>query len=637
MFDVVRNCLPQWAPQLPLPVIGSSQDLLQNAATSPEKSRSSLLLLQTLVTIVLCYQLLFSPEAILAGDAQNVLILLLLLICGSLIVLPDRLIGSQWFPGSLVLLDTAITTGLIYLSGNASSDFYLAYFLIILITSSSRAYRAMFLFLSLVCMVYGIVLYQEFVETGQLLQHHLIRLPFLLIMGVFYTQSAQSMRQLANYDVLTGLPNRRRFLELVDQVLIQAVRTKRSLALLFLDLDSFKLINETLGHAAGDQVLQTVAARLRSTIQDGDVAARLGGDEFVVLARGASSADDAARLAQTILTVMDPALTISNQEIFVTTSIGIALYPQDGNEAGALIKHAEAALYRAKTQGSNRYQFYSEEMNDQASERFVLETSLRKAVDRQELLVYYQPQVDLATGQMVGVEALVRWRHPNLGLVSPAKFIPVAETAGLIISIDEWVLRTACRQVKAWHNQGLPLVRLSVNLSSRCFHQPNLVPMVTNALLETQLPPRYLELELTESCMMQDIDQAVKTLGELRALGLTVSLDDFGTGYSSLSYLRSFPIDTLKIDRVFIQGLTASPDADAIVTAILAMAHALKLKVIAEGVETEEQLAFLNKQGCDEVQGYLYSQPLPAEELQALIRNWPHGSLPIRSHAAIRI
>jgi len=547
----------------------------------------------------------------------------LMLLCGSLIVLPAGVVGASWFPGFLALSDTAITTGLIYLSGEASSDLYLTYFVIILIATTTRTPKHLFALLSVVCAIYGMLLYREVRETGVLLEHHLLRVPLLLIMAIFYSRTVESVRNLSQYDSLTGLPNRLQFLRLVTKGLAHTGYAKQHIAVLSLDLDGFKLINDTLGYRVGDQLLKGVAARLTQCLGKGHMLARHGGDEFTILLEGASSSEQVARLAQEIIGIVAPAFKLADREIFITTSIGIALYPQDAGDAGSLIKNADAAMSRAKQQGKNVYQFYSADMNTIAYERLVLENSLRKALAREEIVSFYQPQVELATGEIVGVEALARWKHPDLGLVSPTQFISIAEETGLIVPIGDWMLRRTCTQVKAWHDWALPTVKLTVNLSARQLKQPNLVEMVSRTLQETGLNPKHLDLELTESILMQDTELNVETLRELKLLGIHLSIDDFGTGYSSLSYLTRFPIDTLKIDQTFIRDITTSHDAEVIVTAIIAMAHALKMKVIAEGVENEAQLTLLRELGCHETQGFVHSQPLPAAEMEELLRGWP--------------
>lgn len=435
-----------------------------------------------------------------------------------------------------------------------------------------------------------------------------------------HKRAEETIHHLAYYDILTNLPNRTLFHDRLTLALAHARHNQRKLAVMFLDLDRFKNINETLGHAIGDRLLQGVAERLKSCIREGDTIARLGGDEFMLLLPEAFHADDEAKIAQKILEIFKSSFHFEGLELHITPSIGIALYPNDGEDAETLLKKADTALHRAKAQGGNNYQFNTITMNAKALERLVLENGLRRSLERDELIIHYQPQVSLHSGQIVGMEALLRWKHPDRGIVSPMKFIPLAEETDLIISIGEWVLYKACAQARAWQTLGFPPLRIAINISARLFKQQNLLETITNVLTETQLDPSYLELELTEGTIMENAEATIKTLHELKAMGVCLSIDDFGTGYSSLSYLKRFPIDTLKIDQSFVRDIPTDPDDAAIARLIIAMAHSLKLKVIAEGVETEEQLTFLQSQQCDEIQGYFFSEPLPVEVFTRLLR-----------------
>ncbi|OIP08014.1 MAG: hypothetical protein AUK53_10800 [Betaproteobacteria bacterium CG2_30_59_46] len=428
----------------------------------------------------------------------------------------------------------------------------------------------------------------------------------------------------ANYDTLTGLPNRNLLQDRLGQTLAYVRRHERELALLFIDLDYFKNINDSLGHNAGDRLLKLVAVRLAGCVREGDTVSRQGGDEFVVILSDVAAEEDATLVTQKILHAMSEPFDVDGRELYVTCSIGIALYPKDGGDSETLLKNADAALYRAKDLGRNNAQFYAAEMNLKAMERLTLEDGLRHALEHNEFVVHYQPQVDLRTGEIIGMEALVRWQHPEQGLVSPARFIPVAEESGLIVPLGEWVLRTACIQNKAWQRAGLRPISVAVNLSARQFRQPNLVEVVVGILRETGLDPAHLELEVTESLVMQNVEVTIATLGRLKAMGIKLSIDDFGTGYSSLSYLKRFPIDTLKIDQSFVRDITTDPDDAAIAKTIISMAHDLQLRVIAEGVETEEQKSFLQQRHCDEMQGYFFSRPVPAEDFEVLLRERKH-------------
>ena len=392
------------------------------------------------------------------------------------------------------------------------------------------------------------------------------------------------------------------------------------MAVFVLDLDNFKLINETLGHEEGDALLKMVAGRLSGCVRAGDTLAHQGGDEFTVVISADDLSKNAAGIAGKLLEAIARPLTVNGRELVVTGSIGISIFPRDGDEPESLVKNAEAAMYRAKELGRNCCQFYAGEMNARSEARVALEHELRRALDRDEFLVYYQPKVSLRTGRISGMEALVRWQSPERGMVGPDSFIPLAEETGLIVPLGAWVLRTACAQNRAWQDAGLPALPVAVNLSPRQFRQQDIAALVEDALTGSGLDPRYLELEITESMVMRDADRVAALLGDLKRLGVSLSMDDFGTGYSSLSYLKRFPFDTLKIDQSFVRDITCDPDNAAIAKAIIAMAHSLHLKVIAEGVETEGQLAYLRSHGCDEMQGYYFSRPVPELEFAGLLR-----------------
>lgn len=427
------------------------------------------------------------------------------------------------------------------------------------------------------------------------------------------------MEHLAYHDALTGLPNRPLFMDRLIMSLAQATRTNQKVAVFFLDLDRFKDINDSLGHSTGDGLLKAVAERIRRCVREGDTVARFGGDEFTLLIPRIDHVEDAAKIAQKILETLKIPFTIAEHELFVTTSVGISIYPNDGSDPETLVRNADTAMYRAKDQGRDNYQLYAPAMNARALERLALENMLRKAISHRELVLFYQPVADMQTKNIVGVEALIRWKHPEMGLVSPAHFISVAETSGLIIPIGDWVLRTACKQTKLWQKKIDSELTVAVNLSARQFQQPNLTEEIAEVLEETGLGAKYLELEITESNAMQNAENTIYTLRELKALGVRIAMDDFGTGYSSLNYLKRFPIDTLKLDQSFVRDITTDPSDAAIATAVIAMAHSLDLKVIGEGVETEEQFAFLRKQKCDYLQGYLFSPPLAVENLETYL------------------
>ncbi|MBL0386855.1 EAL domain-containing protein [Tumebacillus sp. ITR2] len=429
----------------------------------------------------------------------------------------------------------------------------------------------------------------------------------------------QMIYHLAYHDPLTKLPNRRLFLDRLQYALDAAREAQQMVAVMMLDLDRFKVINESLGHAIGDQILQEVAERLDSCIASEHTVARLGGDEFALLMPMLTDPDQAVETAQSILNAFTPPILVAGYEFHITSSIGIALYPEDGCDVNTLLKHADTAMYIAKDQGKNNFQHNRAGKNEQVFQYMELENDLRKALEREQFVVYYQPQININTGLVIGVEALVRWQHPERGLVSPAQFIPLAEETGLIAQISEWVLREACRQARQWQVEKSQYFKVSVNLSSSQFQQMDMVDKVRRILQETELHPQYLDLEITESIAMHNIDFVISKLMQLERLGVHISIDDFGTGFSSLSYLKKFPIHTLKIDRSFIQDITTDPDDASIVTAIRWMARSLNLDVVVEGVETGEQLEFLRSIDCDKVQGFYYCKPVPAREFERLV------------------
>ncbi len=453
-------------------------------------------------------------------------------------------------------------------------------------------------------------------------------------------QAQQQLHHLAYFDSLTGLPNRTLYLDRLAQAIADAQRYERLVGIMFLDLDHFKNINDTLGHEVGNLLLQAAGARLKGCLRasdtvarladapsdadagEGDTIAHLGGDEFAIILSKLSNVDDLIVVGQKILDAFQAPFGIAGNELYITLSIGITLYPFDDGDIQHIFRNADSALHEAKAFGRNNFQFYSAELTARAEKRMAIETGLRHALEREEFLLHYQPRLDLKTGAIVGMEALLRWRHPEKGLVSPAEFIPVAEETGLIVPIGAWVLRTACAQAKAWQDQGLPALVMAVNLSPRQFRQGQIARQVAEVLGETGLPAGCLELEITESLLVDGADTSVlSALEALKALGVTLAIDDFGTGYSSLSYLKRFPIDTLKIDQSFVRGITSDPDDASLVQAIIAIARSLRLNVIAEGVETEAQLDYLRRHDCDHMQGYYFSRPLPAEQCAALVRS----------------
>jgi diguanylate cyclase (GGDEF)-like protein/PAS domain S-box-containing protein len=431
--------------------------------------------------------------------------------------------------------------------------------------------------------------------------------------------AAERIHRLAHYDATTELPNRVLLQDRLLHAINRVARTGNRLALLFLDLDGFKLINDTYGHSAGDEVLRLVGVRLTSRLRKADIVARIGGDEFAVVLGDVDQGNDVQTICDQLLQVMTEPYELSGQSSRVTTSIGIAMYPEDGSDVQTLLKHADAAMYRAKESGKNRYAFYEPEMNQRAEERLLLTRRMRRALDREEFGLCYQPQYDLASGRMVGVEALVRWRDEDGNLVPPARFIPVAEDSGLIVPLGNWVLNEACRQAQQWREQGLDFGRLSVNISGRQFSEEGLQGAVAAALASSGLPGDRLELEITESWVMEGPYRAEQQMRMLHEMGVSLVIDDFGVANSSMAYLKRFPVQKLKIERSFIRDVVSDSDDAAIVSAIIAMGHSLGLRVVAEGVETSEQSAFLRGTGCDEVQGYLFGRPVPYDEMNVML------------------
>lgn len=439
-------------------------------------------------------------------------------------------------------------------------------------------------------------------------------------------QAEEKIHFLAYYDSLTGLANRHLFKDRVSQALVYAQRQRVSVAILYMDLDRFKVVNDTLGHVVGDLLLQGVAERLKKCVRTSDSVARhadpdsqsclarLGGDEFTVLLNNLADPEDAGRVAQRIHRELAKPFQLDQHEVFVTGTIGIACFPADGSDLDTLLKNADTAMYSAKTRCRNGYQFYSLSMNEQAEQRFALEADLRHALDRDEFVLYFQPQVDLRTGAVVRAEALIRWNHPTMGVLVPGRFLPMTEDLGMGIELGEWVLRTACTQAKGWAEAALPSIELSVNLSDSQFHDANLIRTVAQVLADTKFPPELLDLELTESIAVRDLERSVVTLQNLRAVGVQLSLDDFGTGFSSLRHLQQYPIKALKIDQSFVRNIVENQRDASIAKTVIVLAHNLGLRVLAEGVETQDQLDFLREHGCEEIQGYIVSKPLPPDQ-----------------------
>lgn len=458
---------------------------------------------------------------------------------------------------------------------------------------------------------------QEYIVKGQTDGHVIAR---TIRQAIKRKQAELKLRRLAHYDSLTGLANRSQFRRRLEQALERGARRQRGVALMMIDLDRFKAVNDTLGHQAGDRMLVMVAKRLRACLRECDKVARLGGDEFTVTLEELRAPDEAAAIAQKIVEAISRPFMVGGQEFYVTPSIGITLHPLDGGDADTLIKNADTAMYQVKAGGRNGFKFFTPAMNELTGERLRMQAALRQAIDRNELVLHYQPKVDLQSGRLHGVEALLRWQRPGGRLLPPAEFIPLAEDTGLILPIGEWVLKQALGQIRAWSELGLPGTRVSVNISPRQFRQCDLAAVVAAALSQTGLAGEHLEIEITEGVLMEDTEASVATLERLKTLGVGIAIDDFGTGYSSLHYLKRFPIDTLKIDHSFVSDIPRDHDDATITQAIIGLARNLRLNVIAEGVETKEQLAFLRANHCDQGQGFLFSAPLDTAQMTGYLQ-----------------
>ncbi len=432
----------------------------------------------------------------------------------------------------------------------------------------------------------------------------------------------QGLSYMAQYDALTGLANRTLFIERLQRALVRANRNNSQVAIMFIDLDRFKHVNDSLGHTAGDHLLKEVSSRLTACIREQDTVSRFGGDEFTVILEAVNHVNDAVIVANKIIRTISHPIILGDQKLYITPSIGITMYPSDAVNVDQLLKHADTAMYRAKEEGRNGFQFFTQGMNREMQERIELETRLRQALHRNEFELHYQPKINIETGEMVGAEALLRWNQHEMGMISPARFIPLAEETGLINTIGEWVIREACCQMQEWSTAGIEPFRVAINLSPRQFNDHDLADMILETSMEYSVVPRNLELEITESLLMNDMEISMQILSQLKNWGMHVSVDDFGTGYCSLGYLKSFPIETLKIDRSFVKDIITNPDDASICSAIIALGHKLRLNVTAEGVETMEQLEFLIEQGCDEAQGYFFSKPMSAVEFtKFIVRN----------------
>jgi diguanylate cyclase (GGDEF)-like protein len=546
----------------------------------------------------------------------------LLAIFGGLLFLPLRMIASDWFPGLLAILDTGITAALFYYSGRAGTGAYAAYFLIMMIALLTRTRRQTFLYSLVVTTMYGLTFYQDVGRTGISMDSHLLQVPLTLAVAVACGRAMESLKILASSDPVTGLPSRQQFVHLVSRAVKRARKSQEKLGVLVLEIAGIDQINTVKGHSTSDRVMKNIVNRLVPLLKPGDVLARHGQASLAILTKNYVCPAEVAHLAHESVDMLRIPLIESGERVSLTANIGAELVPDAHKIAvGAILNNAKTALKCAKTRGENYYEFYSEDMASRTYDPLFLEMSLRKALDRRELSVSYQPKINLFTGQLAGTEALMRWHHPDLGQLSPVHFIPLAEGSGLIDPMGEWILRAACLQGIGWQEQGLPPVHIGVNVSPKQLRNQNLVSTVSRILTETKLNPQRLELEITESVLIGEADTALETLHKLKSLGVRLSVDDFGTGYSGLSYLAQLPVDALKIDQRFVREIGNGHQAKAIIKGVVAMALNMGLKVTAEGVESQDQAMFLRDLGCHEGQGFFYSKPLSSGDMEQYLQN----------------
>ena len=598
----------------------SPPDSVQSEQVSPKVAqaiaemrgevRSTFIFLQVLVLVVMAGSAALHFNLVQERSVWLPLVALLA-IFGGLLFLPVRLIASDWFPGLLAILDTIITAALFYYSGRAGADAYLAYFLIMIIALITRTRRQTILYALVVTTMYGLAFYQDAEWTEIPLDYHLLQLPLTLAVAVACGRTMEVVRILATCDPVTGLPSRTQFAHLVSRAVKQARKSREQISVLVLEIAGIDQLYENRGDVAGDRAMKHIVSRLIPLLKPGDVGARHGRAGLAILTRNYVTPAEVAHLADESIEMLRVPFIDSGERVSFAAHIGGELVPDaHKRDESAIINNAKLALTHAKTRGTNNYEFYSENMTSRAYDPLFLDTSLRKALARRELSVSYQPKINLATGQLAGTEALMRWQHPDLGSVSPGHFIPLAEESGLIEAMGEWILRAACLQVMEWQASGLPSFCIGVNISPKQLRNPQLTSTVERVLKETNLNPRCLELEITESVLIAEADSALENLRKLKSLGVHLSVDDFGTGYSGLSYLTQLPVDALKIDKCFVQAISNGYHAKAILKGVVDLALNMGLKVTAEGVETQEQVSFLNDVGCHEGQGFLYSEPL---------------------------
>lgn len=597
-----------------------SPKVAQAIAAMRGEVRSTFLFLQILVLVVMVGGAALNFN-ILHDQSIWLPFMALLAIFGGLLFLPVRMIASDWFPGLLAILDTIITATLFYYSGRTGAEAYAAYFLIMIIALLTRTRQQTILYALVVTTMYGLAFYQDAGLAGVTLDYHLLQLPLILGVAVACGRTMDSVRILTTSDPITGLPSRTQFVALLRHAVKHARKSRENISVLVLEIAGMDQIYETKGRSAGDRVIKHIVNRLVPLVKPGDVVARHGQASLAILTRHYATPAEVAHLADEFVEMLRVPFIELGERVSLSVHIGGALVPDtNAMDASAIIDHAKSALTCAKTRGKNCYEFYSEDMASRAYDPLFLDMSLRKALDRRELSVSYQPKINLATGQLVGAEALMRWQHPDVGSVSPVHFIPLAEASGLIEAMGEWILRTACLQAKEWQERGLPPFYIGVNVTPTQLMNPQLVSTVARILKETNLNPQCLELEITESVLITEADTTLENLYKLKSLGVHLSVDDFGTGYSGLSYLTQLPVDALKIDQHFVREISKGHQSKAIIKAVVGMALTMGLRVTAEGVESQEQALLLRDLGCHEGQGFFYSKPLSSGNMEQYLQ-----------------
>lgn len=598
-----------------------SPKVAQAIAAMKGEVRSTFVFLQILVLVVMVGSAVLNFNILALERSVWLPFVALLAIFGGLLFLPVRMIASDWFPGLLAILDTIITATLFYYSGIAGAEAYAAYFLIMIIALLTRTRHQTILYSVVVTTMYGLAFYQDSAWPGVTLDYHLLQLPLTLAVAIACGRTMESVRILTMCDPVTGLPNRTQFVALLSRAVKQARKSREKIGVLVLEIAGIDQINETKGHSASERVMKHIVNRLVPLLKPGDVVARKGKASLAILIRNYATPAEVAHLAYESIDMIRVPLIELGERVTLAAHIGGEIVPEaHGVDVSKIIDNAKSALICAKTRGKNCYEFYSDGMASRAYDPQFLEISLRKALDRHELSVFYQPKINLATGQLAGTEALMRWHHPDVGPVSPVHFIPCAEEFGLIESLGEWILRSACLQGRGWQESGFPSILIGVNVSPKQLRNPKLVSTVSRILKETNLNPQCLELEITESVLIVEADAALENLWKLKSLGIHLSVDDFGTGYSGLSYLTQLPVDALKIDQHFVREISNGHQAKAIIKGVIDMALNMGLKITAEGVESQEQALFLRDIGCHEGQGFFYSKPLSSGNMEQYLQ-----------------